>query len=90
MDRLLREEGFKARKLSWQDLGFEAGVEGVSARTIARAMGDTIDYSRCIACQKRWFNNSTAKSRKAFAEVILYCYPKPENWHRVRFSDEVH
>jgi len=51
--RILREEGFEARQLSWQDLGFKAGVEGVSARTIANAIGDSIGYSRCIACQKR-------------------------------------
>ncbi|KAF2195887.1 hypothetical protein K469DRAFT_734281 [Zopfia rhizophila CBS 207.26] len=68
MDRLIREE----------ELGFEVGLEGVNARTIARAMGNRMNYSKCIACQKRWVNESTARARKDWAE------------YSVRFSDEVH
>jgi hypothetical protein len=65
MDRIICEEGFEAWKLSWEELGWEAGVEGVTTRTIPHAMGNTMSYSKCIACQKKWCNPSTAKARKA-------------------------
>jgi hypothetical protein len=90
MDRLICEEGFEARKLNWIDLGFEAGVEGVSKRTIACTMGNTMEYSRCIACQKKWCNKSTTMSCKSWAEVMIAHYPQPKDWYSVRFSDEVH
>ncbi|KAH7394815.1 hypothetical protein BKA66DRAFT_567205 [Pyrenochaeta sp. MPI-SDFR-AT-0127] len=90
MDRIIKEVGFEARKLTWLELAFEAGVEGVSARTISRAMGNTMSYSKCIACQKRWVNDSTACARKSWASAMLQRYPDAEDWHRVRFSDEVH
>ncbi len=47
-------------------------------------------YTKCIACQKSWVPLSTAKDRKAFCEAMLERYSEPKNWHRVRFSDEVH
>ncbi|KAF1938272.1 hypothetical protein EJ02DRAFT_354942 [Clathrospora elynae] len=56
MDRIMKDEGLEARKLSWQELGFEVGLEGVHART----MGNSISYSRCIACQKKWCYKRTA------------------------------
>jgi hypothetical protein len=90
MDRIIREDGFEARKLSWLELGFEAGIEGTQARAIARAMGDTMGYSKCIACQKQWVNKSIALHRKEWSKVTLERHPKPEDWHNVRFSDEVH
>ena len=78
MDRLIKEEGFEARKLSWQDLAFEVGLEGLSSRTISHAMGNSMSYHKCIACQKKWCNPSTAKARKAYAKVMLERYPEPE------------
>ncbi|KAF2691386.1 hypothetical protein K458DRAFT_381244 [Lentithecium fluviatile CBS 122367] len=50
MDRLL-QEGFEARALTWEQLGWEVGLEGVSGRTIQRTLG-TMDYHKCIACRK--------------------------------------
>jgi hypothetical protein len=90
MDRIIREEGFEARKLSWEELGWEAGVEGVTTRTISHVMGNDMSYSKCIACQKKWCNPSTAKARKAWCEVVLHRQPHPQDWHTTRFSDEVH
>ncbi|KAF1941731.1 hypothetical protein EJ02DRAFT_491042 [Clathrospora elynae] len=81
MDRIIREDGFEARKLSWQELGFEAWIEGIQAWTIARAMGDTIGYSKCIACQKQWVNKSTALHQKEWSKVTLERHPKPKDWH---------
>jgi hypothetical protein len=78
MDRIIHEDGF------------EAGIEGIQARTIARGMGDTMGDSKCIACQKQWVNKSTALHRKEWSKVTLERHPKPEDWHNIRFSDEVH
>lgn len=63
IDRIIREEGFEARKISWNELAFEVGLEGSDSRTIARAMGNSMKCSKCIACQKKWCNESTAKAR---------------------------
>jgi hypothetical protein len=90
MDRLIKEEGFEARQLSWLELGHEVGIEGVSSRSISKAMGETMDYSRCIACQKQWVNKGTAIHRKEWSKIALHRRPTPEDWHDVRFSDEVH
>jgi hypothetical protein len=90
MDRIIKEEGYEARKLSWLDLAYEAGIEGVSTRTISKAMANSMEYTKCIACQKSWCKPSTAKARKAWAESYLSRYPNPEDWYRVRFSNEVH
>ncbi|KAF1964030.1 hypothetical protein BU23DRAFT_585773 [Bimuria novae-zelandiae CBS 107.79] len=90
MDRMIKEEGFEARKMTWLDLAFEVGLEGVDERTISRAMGNTMSYHKCIACKKKWCNKSTATARKAWAEVIKERYPLPKDWYSVRFSDEVH
>jgi hypothetical protein len=90
MDRLIKEEGFEVRKLSWVELGFEVSLEGVDSRIIAHAMGNSMSYSKCIACQKKWCNRSTAKHRKEWSVVMKERYPEPHQWYRVRFSDEVH
>ena len=34
-------------------------------------------------------NEKTAKDRMNWATVMLEKYPYPEDWHRVRFSDQV-
>jgi hypothetical protein len=90
MNRLIKEEGFEARKFSWNELAFEVGLEGLDSRTIARAMGNPMSYSKCIACQKRWCNKFTANSRREWCEVMIQCYPHAQDWYHVRFSDEVH
>jgi hypothetical protein len=88
MDRIIREEGFEARCLSWEALGREVGLD-CSRRTIQRAMG-SMSYHKCIACTKAWCNNSTAKHRVEWSTVTKERYPEPEDWKPVRFSDEVH
>ncbi|KAF2184633.1 hypothetical protein K469DRAFT_708823 [Zopfia rhizophila CBS 207.26] len=49
-----------------------------------------MNYHKCIACQKAWVNKSTAKDRVEWAKAALQVRPEPEDWHIVRFSDEVH
>ena len=51
---------------------------------------ESMHYRKCIACKKGWVNEKPARDRKAWAEVMKQKYPEPEDWFRVRFSDEVH
>ena len=88
MERLLQEEGIEARALTWAQLGYEVGLD-CSWRTIQRAMG-SMDYRKCIACRKGWQSAKSARYREQWAQNMLQRYPKPEDWYRVRFSDEVH
>ena len=88
MERVLETEGMEARSLTWEQLGFEVGLE-VSGRTIERAMG-TMDYHKCIACLRGWVNPRTAQHRVEWATIMLERYPNPTDWEIVRFSDEVH
>jgi hypothetical protein len=87
LDRII-QEGFEAQALTWEALGWEAGLE-VSGDTVKRALG-LMEYSKCIACQKGWVNRSLGKKRKEFAEAMKTRFPTPNSWKLVRFSDEVH
>jgi hypothetical protein len=80
LERIVEEEGFEARAMTWEQLGFEAGLN-VSGRTIQRAMG-TISYHKCIACRKGWVSPSTAKARKQWCEDMLAAHPNVEDWHK--------
>ena len=88
MERLLEEEGMEARALTWEQLGFEVGLD-CSGKTIQRIMG-TMDYHKCIACRKGWVNEKTRKLRMKWSDAMLSRYPNAEDWKQVRFSDEVH
>ena len=81
MERLLETEGIEARSYTWEQLGFEVGLE-CSGRTVQRAMG-TMDYHKCIAYRRGWVNEKTAKDPMNWATVMLDKYPHPEDWHRV-------
>lgn len=88
MERILETEGIEARAYTWEQLGYELGLE-CSGRTIRKAMG-TMEYHKCIACRRGWVNEKTRKDRLEYATVMLQRYPNPKDWYRVRFSDEVH
>jgi hypothetical protein len=88
MERILETTGLEGRALTWEQLGFEANVEA-SGRTIKRTM-ETMDYHKCIACQRGWVSQSARENRLRYAKEMLKKYPEPEDWYRVRFSDEVH
>ncbi|KAF2818315.1 hypothetical protein CC86DRAFT_472932 [Ophiobolus disseminans] len=62
---------------------------GVSGRTLQRALG-SLDYHKCIACTKGWVSQRCAKQRVQFSETHLALKPEPNDWHDVRFSNEVH
>ena len=87
-DRYLQDLGWEARVLTWDQLAYELDL-GVCGETLKDALGST-DYHKCIACTKGWVSQKVARRRKEYAEVMLDRYPTPEDWYKVRFSDEVH
>ena len=50
VDRFLQDAGLAGRALKWQALAYEMELN-VSYGTIRRTMA-TLDYRKCIACQK--------------------------------------
>ncbi|KAI9883088.1 MAG: hypothetical protein M1823_005142 [Watsoniomyces obsoletus] len=88
IEHILETEGVNARALTWEQLGFEAGVEA-SGKTIKRALG-SLNYHKCIACTKGWVSPQTAEHRVKYAKLMLERYPTKEDWKHVRFSDDVH
>ena len=50
MEKILESDRIETRKMTWEQLGFEAELD-VCGKTIKRAMG-TLDYYKCIACRK--------------------------------------
>jgi hypothetical protein len=89
MDRILQDYRIDGRILTWEQLGHEAGLEGISGRTIRRHIG-TIGYRKCLACRKGWVSTQTAQNRVNFASLMLSRYPEAKDWYDVRFSDEIH
>jgi len=88
MEEILWKYGFAARRLTWKALANEAKVEA-SSRTIERAMG-TLQYRKCIACEKGWVSPSNAARRVKAAHLALSYRPNPEDWHDIRWTDECH
>ena len=55
MERILIDADVEERSITWEALGYEAGLEHVSVFTIRRTMG-RLDYFKCVACQRSWVN----------------------------------
>ena len=72
MERISETEGIEARSYTWEQLGFEVGLE-CSGRTVQKAMG-TMDYHKCIACRRGWVNQKTAKDRTNWASVFFFSF----------------
>ncbi|KAF1813823.1 hypothetical protein P152DRAFT_506644 [Eremomyces bilateralis CBS 781.70] len=77
MERILEELDVYGRTITWDALGYEAGLD-VSGRTVRRAMG-TMEYHCYLA-----------KRRVDWAAFMKGRYPTAYHWRRVRFSDESH
>ena len=77
MEQILEEDGFCARALTWEQLGYEADLDVCGAK-IRRHMG-TIDYHKRLACRKGWANEATKKKRLEYAEYCIQRYPEPED-----------
>ncbi|KAL0939836.1 HMG box protein [Colletotrichum truncatum] len=89
MEDLVWSRDFEAAALTWQSLAWEAGIHtSCSWRTIQRAIG-TLGYRKCITCDKGWVSSDTAARRVKDAQVALEKRPRPQDWHDVRFADEL-
>ena len=77
VEKVLWQEGFDGRTLSWDALALETGVE-VSGRTLRRYLRQK-DYRRCIAYQRSWIAPSLASIRVDFATQMLAKYPTPQH-----------
>ncbi len=77
MEWILENEGLERRAFTWQQLRFEMGLD-VSDATIRRTIG-TIDYHKCLACQRGWQTPKYAANRVQYAKVMLEKRPEPED-----------
>lgn len=89
MDRIIEEYGETGRDLNWEILATEAGIEHISQRTVARAMGSW-EWHMCIVCRIGYVKPAIAERRKLWAQVMLERFPIPEDWADVRISQELH
>ena len=87
MEIILENEGLEGRGLTWEQLGMEAGIKATKL-TIKNTMG-SLDYQKCLACQRVWQSPRNCANRMEYARIMLEKYPEPEDWDRVRWSDEV-
>ena len=88
MEKILEEDAFNARALTWEQLGYEAGLD-ISGKTIKRYMG-TMGYHKCLACRKRCCNEKTKIKRVEVCDIWKERCPEKEGWFSVRFSNECH
>jgi hypothetical protein len=74
----------------WGGLAAEAGVsQDASDCSVKRAMYER-GYSDFIAAETDYVDDKLAARCFKWAEKMLAERPRPEDWHDVRFSDEVH
>jgi hypothetical protein len=95
LEKIIWENGFEGRTLTWNMLAEEAGIPGekpgefLSGKTIQRHLGQ-YGWRHCVACRKSFLSKELKKKRVKWAKDMLAKYPTPKDWYRVRFSDEVH
>jgi hypothetical protein len=89
MEQILIDADVEKCSMTWEALGYEAGLEHVSVFTIQHMMS-YLDYFKCVACQQGWINNQLCTEHIAYTKIMKEQYPKPANWKHVRFSDETH
>ena len=90
-DHILQDEGLQleGKRYTWEQLAMEIGAD-VVGRTMHNVMSAALNYEKCLACVKGWLADPPMERRVEFAHIMLTRYPKPEQWDRVRFSDEIH
>lgn len=72
IEQILEQDGFNARALTWEQLGYEANLD-VCGKIIRQAMG-IIEYHICLACRKGWVNKKSKQRREEYAEYWLQRY----------------
>ena len=53
-------------------------------------MSNSFDYRKYLPCIKQFLLDDAKKHRQKWATAMYKKYLRTEDWHRVRFSDEVH
>lgn len=62
----------------------------ICGQTIKFNMQAAFNYHKCIACVKGWLAEAQEEKRVDWATVMLNKYSEKEDWHNVRFSDEIY
>jgi hypothetical protein len=75
MEDILENGGIEARSLTWLSLAAEAGIYGVSDRTIRRHM-HTLEYKKCLACVKSWISPRICEIRVTWVKEMLIYRPR--------------
>lgn len=94
LEKLIWDNGFEGRTMTWESLAEESEVlnthgEPISGKTIQRHLGQ-LGWRHCVACRKHFLSEELKKKRVKWSKDMLAKYPEPEDWYNVRFSDEVH
>ena len=106
LEMLIVRHGVDGRLLTWCDLRVELLNEGIDLglRSIQNWLG-SLHFRRCIAYSRSryvriiiiyllrcpcFISEHHKRRRLEWARLMLERYPEPSDWHRVRFSDEVH
>jgi hypothetical protein len=88
VELFLDDTNFDGHALNWDELVMNFGFD-ISGQTLQRRMNQR-NFFLFIACNKPWIPEIAAARRVAWCQLMLSKYPKSEDWHHVRFSDEVH
>ncbi len=90
-DAILQHDvlGLEGKALIWDQLATEVGAD-VCGHTMHKIMSDALDYRKHLACIKGRLSDCAKAYRQEWAKIMYRKYPKPEDWNRVRFNDEVH
>ena len=88
VELFLVENGREGHELTWDELAaqFEYGVTGETLR-LNMAPRRVFTF---IAAEKPQIDERLAKLRVEWATHMLQRYPEPEDWHHVRWTDEVY
>ena len=90
-DHILQDQDLQleGKRYTWDALAQEIGAD-VMGRTMKRTLTAALNYHKCLSCVEGWLAMASEERREEFATVMLNKYPRSEDWHRVRFSDEIH
>ena len=77
MEKILENKRLEGRGLTWLQLRFEAQVDVSEA--IIRCIIGSLNYHKCLACQRSWQSSYSKKNRVDYAKYMLERYPEPED-----------
>lgn len=84
----LENADFDGHALNWDELAINFDLP-ITGQTLQQRFNQRNIFS-FVACDKPWIPEKQAAKRVDWCKTMLQRYPNPEDWHHVRFSDEVH